>query len=80
MNRYIQALILWDWIQWRLPPSIWLEAQQVLRGDDPPPITDPTLVQGLNQLLDPQTTNPQKLQLVRDLLLFIRARSTDPRG
>lgn len=70
--RYYEARQLWDWIQWRLPPAVWLEAQQVLRDANPPPLTDPELVQGLATLLNPATTNAQKLTLIRQLLLIIK--------
>jgi hypothetical protein len=71
-NRALEAKQLWNWIQPRLPPAVWLECQQILTDPTPPPLTDPELVQGLATLLDPATTNPQRVALLRQLLTIIR--------
>lgn len=70
-TRYFEAQQIWAWIQWRLPPSEWMEAQQVLTGPQPTP-TDPTLSAGLTELLNPLTLRVRRIELLGDLLRYIR--------
>ncbi len=74
-GRYFEAIQIWEWIQWRLPPDLWLKAQQVLREESPPTPQDPALAAGLTELLDSRTTDARKLQLVQQLLTIIKNRS-----
>jgi len=66
-SRILEAWQIWDWLQWRLSPAQWLEAQQVIHGPQPTP-TDPVLAAGLTEILNPATTNARRLELVQDLL------------
>lgn len=70
-TRYFEAQQIWNWIQWRLPPSEWMEAQQVLHPG-PPPVTDPILSAGLAEIQAPGTTRARRIELLGDLLLYIR--------
>lgn len=75
MSRYLDAVQVWEWIKWRLPPSLYMEAQQVLfRGPQPTP-TDPVVAAGFAEVLNPATTNARRLELLQQLLVFIRDRS-----
>lgn len=71
MTRALQAKQIWDWLQWRLPADVWMEAQQVLHPTQPVP-SDPVLVAGLAEILDPSTTRARRLQLLRQLLTIIK--------
>lgn len=71
-TRVIEAKGIWDWIQWKLPPEVWLEAQDVLHNQTRPAPTDPQLAAGLAELLDPSTTIARRKTLIRQLLLVIR--------
>lgn len=70
--RKMEALSIWDWIQWRLPPEVWLEAQDVLHNATMPSPTDPQLAAGFAELINPATTNARKLILLRQLLNIIK--------
>lgn len=70
-RRFLEAKLIWEWIQWRLPADVWLEAQQVLAGNQPT-VTDPVLSAGLTELLAAGTTRARKLQLLRQLLNIIK--------
>lgn len=72
MTRALEARQIWDWIQWRLPADLWLEAQQILRDTNPPTPSDPALASGLAELLSAGTTRARKLQLLQQLLLLIK--------
>jgi hypothetical protein len=76
MTRALQAHQIWDWIQWRLPADLWLEAQQAIRSQSPPTPTDPVLAAGLAELLAPGTTRARRLQLLGQLLTIIKNNST----
>jgi hypothetical protein len=71
-TRVIEAKGIWDWIQWKLPPEVWLEAQDVLHSQTQPNPTDPQLASGLAELLNPATTTARRKTLIRQLLLIIR--------
>ncbi|RPH70245.1 hypothetical protein EHM76_06685 [bacterium] len=70
--RKMEAMSIWDWIQWRLPPEVWLAAQDVLHGTAMPTPTDPQLAAGLAELVNPTTTNTRKLTLIRQLLNILK--------
>ena len=74
--RYSDAIRVWDWIQWRLPADLWMEAQQVLHDANPPTPTDPVLAAGLAELIAPGTTRARRLQLLQQLLTFIKNNET----
>lgn len=76
-TRYYEALLIWTWIQWKLPPQLWFDAQEQLAGAQPT-ITTPALASGLQQLLNPATTTQQRLLLLRDLLQIIKDGPNDP--
>lgn len=76
MSRALEAQQIWDWIQWRLPADIWLEAQQAIRDPSPPTPLDPQLAAGLAELLDPLTTRARQLQLLGQLLNIIKNNET----
>jgi hypothetical protein len=78
MSRYLEALQVWDWIQFRLPPALWLEAQQVLRSNNPPTPSDPQIAAGLAELLLPGTTNARRLELLQQLLTIIKNNAGSP--
>lgn len=72
LTRYYEALIIWAWLQWRLPPQLWFDAQRAIAGETPPTVSTPALANGLAQILDPKTTNPQRLVLLQQLLQVIK--------
>lgn len=72
MNRYLEAQQIWDWIQWRLAPDVWIECQQVLRPDTPPVVSDPALSAGLAEILKASTTRARRITLLRQLLSIIK--------
>jgi hypothetical protein len=74
-SRYLEAVQIWDWIQWRLPADLWLEAQQSIRDASPPVVQDPALVSGLAELQNAGTTRARKLQLLGQLLTIIKNHS-----
>ncbi len=71
MTRALQAKQIWDWIQWRLPADVWMEAQQTLHPTQPVP-SDPTLAAGLAELVNPSTTRARRIQLLQQLLTIIK--------
>lgn len=75
MANALEADQIWDWIQWRLPADIWLEAQSRLRSPSPPTPADPLLAAMLAELQDPLTTRARRLQLLEQLLRIIKTRS-----
>lgn len=71
--RYYEALRVWAWLEFQLPPELWHEAQaQLINTQNPPDVQTPALQVGLQQILDPKTTNQQKLLLLRQLLQIIK--------
>lgn len=73
----VEALQVWKWLQWRLPPAVWMEAQQALHPDQPTP-QNAQLAQGLATILNPATMLATRLQLLRDLLVLIKNAGLDP--
>ena len=67
----IEALQVWLWLQFRLPPDVWFEAQRILSPAMPTP-TNPQLAQGLAAILDSRTLPAVRLQLLEQLLLTIK--------
>lgn len=67
----LEALQIWDWVQWQLPPDLWLECQSRLRSPTPPTPSDPLLAALLNELQNPQTTRQRRLQLLEMLLRYV---------
>jgi hypothetical protein len=72
LQRYADAVLVWEWLQWRLPPQVWFDAQRALAGETPPTVTTPAIANGLATILDPKTTDPQRLLLLQQLLGIIR--------
>jgi hypothetical protein len=72
LTRNEEALIIWDWVKYRLPPNLFLEALQELHSGPVPVIQDPQLAAGLAQLTNPQTPNTTRLSLLRQLVTIIR--------
>lgn len=66
-----EAMQIWDWVQWRLPPDLWLECQGKLRSPSPPVPTDPLLAALFEELLSTQTTRQRRLQLLELLLRYL---------
>jgi hypothetical protein len=71
VTRALQAKQVWDWLQWRLPADVWMEAQQVLTPTRPTP-SDPVLAAGLTEILAPETTQTRRIQLLQQLLTIIK--------
>ena len=68
----LEAKQLWDWVQWRLPADLWLEAQQILRDSATPNPTTAPVIQVRDVLVNPASTRQQKLNALNNLLLAIR--------
>lgn len=72
VTQKLEAAQIWDWIQWRLTPDLWLEAQQSIRDANAPTPSDPALASGLAELLNPLTLRSRKLVLLQQLLNIIK--------
>lgn len=66
----IEALQVWRWLQWRLPPDVWMEAQRVLSPVQPSP-GNPVVAQALATILNPATLATVRVQLLGQLLSII---------
>lgn len=74
-SRYFEARQIWNWLQWRIPIDLWMEAQRILYDEDPSTPRDPELVAGLAELQNPATTRARKLVLLRQLLTIVKNQS-----
>lgn len=70
-QRELEALQIWQWLQWQLEPDVRAEAMQELVGDPPVP-TDPALAAGFAELLLPTTTRARRVTLLRSLLRILK--------
>jgi len=77
MSRELEAVQVWQWLRWRLPPDLYMEAQQALEGEAPQP-QDPQIAAGFAELRDPATSRARRLQLLRQLLRTIKDARLDP--
>lgn len=70
--RELEALQVWLWLRWRLPPDLYMECQQALFEGPAPAPTDPQIAAGFAELQDPETTRARKLQILRQLLTLLK--------
>ena len=72
IREYFEALQVWNWIQFQLPPAIWFQAQAQVIGPAPTP-QEPNIAAHLANLQSPATPTPQVLAILADLLTIIKA-------
>lgn len=70
--RKIQAQVLWEWLKWQLPPDVRARAERFLRSSKPPPLTDPALIAGLEEIQSNRTTPERQLELLQQLLQIVK--------